>query len=243
MDRLLFRLPASRPDHRHRATVFPERPDHPRDASREAAERLLLHARAAEVGDDPGRAEQGRRARRARRLGPRDRRRASAGCRLDQAALLRPFASGRLHRRAVSGRRLHEPLRHRRGRRCRPDEPGRSDVGRLYALRAGRGHRDHAQVLGQQGGPAARQPGGSVQHARADRCLPPVRKARHVSPRGSVESDACPRDGRQVEGSLRRPALPAARERPPVDGGARHVGDRTAGVRQSKTITPLDSKD
>ena len=52
------------------------------------------------------------------------------------------------------------------------------------------GHRDHAQVVGQQGGPAAREPGGSVQHARAHRCLPPVREARHVPTRGAGEPGA-----------------------------------------------------
>ena len=100
---------------------------------------------------------QGRRARRARRLGARDRRRPPADRRLDQAALLRPLAPGRLHHRPVPGRRLHEPLRHRRGRRRGSDEPRRGDVGGEHALRAGRGHRDHAQVVGQQGGPAARR--------------------------------------------------------------------------------------
>ena len=42
-------------------------------------------------------------------------------------------------------------------------------------------HRDHAEVVGQQGGSAARRPDGAVQQPRAHRRLPPVREARHVS--------------------------------------------------------------
>ncbi len=55
VDRVLLGLAPPGARHRHRAAVFPERPDHPRRAAGQAAQRLLLHAGAAEVGDDPGR--------------------------------------------------------------------------------------------------------------------------------------------------------------------------------------------
>ena len=61
VDGLLLGLAAPGARAGDRAPVLPERPDHPRHAAREAAERLLVHARAAEVGHDSGRAREGRR--------------------------------------------------------------------------------------------------------------------------------------------------------------------------------------
>ena len=52
---LLLRLAPPGADARDRAPLLPERPDHSRHAAGQAAERLFLHARAAQVRDDPGR--------------------------------------------------------------------------------------------------------------------------------------------------------------------------------------------
>ena len=78
--------------------------------------------------------------------------------------------------------------------------------------------------------PLLAEPGGAVQQPGAHRRLPPVREARHVSAGRAVEPGAGAPDGRQVEGSLRRSALPAAGERDPVGRGRRG----TAGVAQDR---------
>src|SRR5439155_1090570 len=98
-------------------------------------------------GDPPGpaarRAGRGRRARCARGLGARDRRRAHVQRRLDSATLRRPRAAGGAHPQSMRRRRLHVALLGGRRRGHRPVEPAGSDVGSRDAHRPGARHRHH----------------------------------------------------------------------------------------------------
>ena len=77
--------------------------------------------------------------------------------------------------------------------------------------------------------PLLADPDRAVQQPRAHRRLSPVREAGHVSPRGAVEPCSCARGGGQMEGSLCRSAVSAARNRDSVRGGRRE-GARMSAV-------------
>ena len=66
---------------------------------------------------------------------------------LDQDALRRPFQAGRHGRLALPCRRLQQPLDHRGGRRHRPDQFQRRDLGDVHALRSARADRHHPRRL------------------------------------------------------------------------------------------------
>ena len=74
-------------------------------------------------------------------LVPRNRCVAPAARRVNQTALPRPLQAGRSYRCPVPGRKLRQPLHHRRRRGYRRHQPGTAHLGHVHPLRPGDDHR------------------------------------------------------------------------------------------------------